>query len=91
MRACDLILSGNLLSTTNGNVTAVTGPLGNTTWRQYNACNLPISVTDALGAFMGDPQYTNVTTYDELGDVSTVTDPLGRVIAYQYDNLGRKD
>ena len=32
----------------NGNVTSVTDPLGNTTWTQYNACNLPIAVTDAL-------------------------------------------
>ena len=39
----------------NGNVTAVTDPLGNTTWTQYNAWNEPVAVTDALGAYKGDP------------------------------------
>ena len=34
----------------NGNVTAVTDPLGNTTWTQYNAWNEPIKATDALGS-----------------------------------------
>ena len=51
--------------------------MGNTTWTEYNACNLPISVTDALGWEAGDPQHTTTTTYTELGEVSTVTDPLG--------------
>jgi YD repeat-containing protein len=74
----------------DGNVTSTTDPLGNTTWTQYNSWNLPVAVTDALGAYVGDPQHTTTTTYDELRDVSAVTDPLGRTTAYLYDNLHRK-
>ena len=50
----------------DGNVTSITDPLGNTTWTQYNACNLPIAVTDALGWEEGDPQHTTTTAYTEL-------------------------
>ena len=67
----------------NGNVTAVTDPLGNTTSTLYNGWNEPTQVTDAMGN-------TTTTTYDPLGQVSSVTDPLGRTTTYQYDNLGRK-
>ena len=74
----------------DGNVTSVTDPLGNTTWTAYNACNLPVSVTDALGWEAGDQQHTTTTTYTALGQVFTVTDPLGRTTEYLYDNLGRK-
>ena len=42
------------------------------------------------GLETGDPQHTTTTTYDALGDVLTVTDPLGRTTTYHYDNLGRK-
>ena len=41
----------------NGNVTSVTDPLGYTTWTQYDAWNLPVAVTDALGAYKGDAQH----------------------------------
>ncbi len=67
----------------NGNVTAATNPLGNTTRTDYNGWNQPIDVTDALGG-------ETTTTYDAWGRVSAVTDPLGRTTAYRYDDLGRK-
>ena len=48
-----VILAGGPITTwsydADGNVLSVTDPLGNTTWTACNACNLPISVTDALG------------------------------------------
>ncbi len=50
-------------------------PLGDTTWTEYNGSNLPIAVTDALGAYDGDPAHTTTTTYTEMGEVYTVTDP----------------
>lgn len=64
--------------------------MGNTTWSSYDGWNLPVTVTDALGAFAGDPQHTTTTTYTELGQVWEATDPLVRTTTYQYDNLGRK-
>ena len=67
----------------NGNVIAVTDPLGNTTSTEYNGWNQPVAVTDALGN-------TTTTTYDQLGDVASTTDQLGRTTKYVYDNLGRK-
>ncbi len=42
-----------------------------------------MAVTDAL-------YNTKTTSYDELGDVTMVTDPLGYSTEYLYDNLGRK-
>ena len=75
----------------DGNVTEVTDPLLHHTWMQYNACNLPFAVTDALGTGPGSPSNaTTTTTYDELGDVSSVTDPLGNTTQYVYDDLQRK-
>jgi RHS repeat-associated protein len=67
----------------NGNVTAVTDPLGNTISTVYNDWNEAVAVTNALGN-------TTTTTYDELGRVSLVTDAMGRSTEYLYDNLGRK-
>ena len=49
-----------------------------------------MGVTDAVGAYSGDPQHTTTTAYDDWGRMSEVTDQLGRATEYLYDNLGRK-
>ena len=50
-----LVLAGGPTTTwtydADGNVTAVTDPLGNTTWTQYNDQNLPVAITDATGQY----------------------------------------
>lgn len=36
-----------------------------------------------------DLEVTTLFTFDDAGQMLSVTDPLGRVTSYQYDNLGR--
>ena len=74
----------------NGNVTSTTDALGNVTYTKYNGWNLPVSTTDALGAYNGDPLHTVTTAYDAWGRAVSVTDQLGRTSTIAYDNLGRK-
>jgi len=74
----------------NGNLTETIDPRGYTAWTIYDAWNRPVKDTDAAGAYAGDPNHTVTTTYDQLGRVIAVTDQLGRVAQYVYDNLGRK-
>ena len=48
----------------------------------YNADNLPVSITEALG-------HTTTIAYDDLGRKSSVTDAEGRTTSYEYDAMDR--
>ena len=72
-----------------GNVTSTTDSLGNVTRYGYDALNRQTRVTDALGAYLGDPAHTTVTSYDAVGHVLAVTDPDDNTTSYAYDRLGR--
>ena len=73
----------------DGNVTATTDPLGNVTRYGYDALNRKTQVTDASGAYLGDPAHTTTTAYDALGHVTSATDADYNTTTYQYDRLGR--
>jgi RHS repeat-associated protein len=74
----------------NGNVIQETDPLGHRSYTRYNAWNLPVATTDALGSGAGDPLHTMVTAYDQLGRIVSVMDQLYRTTQFIYDNLGRR-
>ncbi|MFO1486344.1 MAG: RHS repeat-associated core domain-containing protein [Verrucomicrobiaceae bacterium] len=76
-----------------GNVVKVTDPLGRETESTYDLMNRPVLVKappvwDANAGHFVRP--TTQTTYDNLGQVLTVTDPMGAVTTTHYDNAGRK-
>jgi YD repeat-containing protein len=89
-----IIVSGGPITSwtdnADGQVTCEQDPLGGNTWTQYNMANLPVAVTDALGAYAGDSAHTTMTEYDQMGDVTEVTDPLGRSVIDVYNSLGEK-
>ena len=86
-------------------------------WFQYDAADNLTYHTSALGAYLGDPDYTTSYTYDTLGrkltetelvdsngqqsaattrwsydalgDVVSLTDPMGNVTTYAYNKLNR--
>jgi len=60
-----------------GNRTATTDPLGNTTTYAYNAKGNMTSTTNALNQ-------TTTMTYDDEGRVISVTDPLNNTTQYDY-------
>ncbi|WP_089725806.1 RHS repeat-associated core domain-containing protein [Candidatus Thiosymbion oneisti] len=68
----------------NGNLTTVTDPLGQTTSRAYDALDRIAQLTDAA---------TGIThyAYDRVGNLTGVTDPRGLITGYGYDNLDRQD
>ncbi len=55
---------------------------GNATTVEYNALNLPIKLTDAMG---GDW----LRQYDERGNLIASTDPLGQTTRYEVDAMGQ--
>ncbi|MBE2287406.1 MAG: putative Ig domain-containing protein, partial [Prosthecobacter sp.] len=75
-----------------GNVIRVTDPLGRVTQTEYDERNRAIrvrapAVWDALAEASVRPETR--TTYDDLGQVLTVTDPQGNVTTKHYDRAGR--
>jgi len=75
-----------------GNTIAVTDALGRVTETVYDERNRPVAVYaptvwDANAGQFVRP--VTQTTYDALGQVHTVTDPLGAVTTKHYDNAGR--
>ena len=75
-----------------GNLTRLTDPLGQATDTTYDDLNRPVlvqapAVWNARTGKTARP--TTQTTYDALGQVLTVTDPLGNVTTKFYDNAGR--
>jgi uncharacterized delta-60 repeat protein/RHS repeat-associated protein len=74
----------------SGNLASVTDPNRNVTRFIYDLKNRQTQVTDALGAYAGDPAHTTTTTFDAVGNAILVTDALGRITATQYDSLNRK-
>ena len=66
----------------NGNVTAVTNALGNTTSYEYDALNRQTAIIDSLSE-------TTTTTYDPEGNILSLVDPSGNATTYTYDEVYR--
>src|SRR5262249_56655116 len=64
-----------------GNPIVITDPLGHDTVLTYNAAGQPLSLTDPM-------DHTLQFSYS-LGDLTAVTDPLGRTSTRFVDNAGR--
>jgi RHS repeat-associated protein len=65
-------------------------PLGFGPYLQYDDNLNVLHVTDALGSEAGDPDHTTHFTWDEHGNLTSVTNPLGATTAFTYgdvDNL----
>ncbi|MEM8875621.1 MAG: RHS repeat-associated core domain-containing protein [Planctomycetota bacterium] len=88
----------------NGNLTAVTDPLGNATWTVYDRFNRPVreinalagdDVTDDNGEVKAEftapafDKYSVQTFYDAAGQPVLTVDERGRQYGTVYDNLGR--
>ena len=75
-----------------GNAVAVQDPLGRVVHTEYDRRNRPFRVTappvwDALAGAFAYPVTT--TVYDALGQVVSVTDPLGAITTTYRDSAGR--
>jgi RHS repeat-associated protein len=65
----------------SGNLTSITDPLNHVTQMSYTGTGQLASITDAL---------SHTTSFGYVaGDVSTVTDALGRTVSFTTDALGR--
>ena len=75
-----------------GNLTSLTDPLNHTTVYAYNDLNQRTSITtpDPDGTNSAYTAATTAYTYDQNGNLLTVTDPLGNVTEYTYDALNRQ-
>jgi RHS repeat-associated protein len=76
---------GNLLASSwtydsQLNMTAQTNALGRTTTYTYDASGNQLTMTNAAG--------TTSFTYNQLGEVLTMTDPMNGVTGYTYDTRG---
>ncbi len=77
-----------------GNVTTVTDTPGRKTVTHYDPLNRPDHVTRNYVDGVFDPakpdeDIVTSTSYDEVGNVATTTDVLGRVTRTDYDELNR--
>ncbi len=74
-----------------GNELSMTDALGNTTQYEYDALHRLIMTTepDADGLPATDDSPITTFEYDDADQLLGVTDPLGRVTRYEYDDLGR--
>jgi YD repeat-containing protein len=75
-----------------GNTIAVTDALGRVTETVYDERNRPVAVYAPTVWDANAAQFvrsTSRTTYDALGQVLTVTDPMGAVTTKHYDHAGR--
>jgi RHS repeat-associated protein len=74
----------------SGNETSETTPLGNVRKWTYNGEGRQVTDIDPRGNVIGGTpsQYTTTNTYDAAGHLKSVTDPLGHVTTYGYDQDG---
>ena len=71
-------------------VTSYTDELGRLTLNDLDPNNGNIlSTTRVVGEVGGDDDLVTSYTYTDAGLVDTMTDPLGRVMDYEYDDTGR--
>lgn len=70
----------------NGNLIKVTDALGNETFYEYDAMNRLVK-TLCTGANGEESQNTDFV-WDVMGQIKSVTDPLGHVESYEYDKNG---
>ena len=82
---------------TNGSPMSERKDINSTTWYFYDALNRQTHVINAAGP---DPDnqlilpegwegFTTHTSYDAVGNISSIADELGRVTSYHYDELNR--
>jgi RHS repeat-associated protein len=71
----------------DGNRDSVTDPLGSETTWGFNELGWPTAMVSARGNALGatPADYTTSYTYNEFGDVLTITDPLSNVTTRGYD------
>ena len=77
-----------------GNLLSLTDVLGHETRMEYDALNrlerTIVNYKDGdFNPSLPDEDLITNYTYDEAGNVETITDPLGRVTTNVYDDLGR--
>ncbi len=77
-----------------GNVTSKTDTLGRVTRTEYDELNRPWKVIanyvdGVYNSGEPDKDLITTTTYDEVGNVKTTTDPLGHITRSDYDRLNR--
>ncbi|MER7967158.1 DUF6531 domain-containing protein [Streptomyces ardesiacus] len=74
----------------DGNLLSRTSPLGSKQSWTYDGDGRQATAVDPRGNATGaDPaQYTTAYTYDEAGNLTSVTDPLGGVTSTAYDAAG---
>ena len=71
-------------------VTSYTDELGRLTLNDVDPNNGNIlSTTRVVGSVGGEDDLITSYTYTDAGLVDTMTDPLGRIIDYEYDDTGR--
>jgi RHS repeat-associated protein len=72
----------------NGNLTQITDPLGRIRQHQYDALDQPVRQLEPHPTLIGSTQGQIDTTYDSLGQLTSVTDPRNLTTQYQVDSLG---
>jgi RHS repeat-associated protein/uncharacterized repeat protein (TIGR02543 family) len=72
----------------NGNLTQITDPLGRIRQVQYDALNQPVRELEPHPTLIGSTLGQIDTSYDNLGQVTSITDPRNLTTSYNVDSLG---
>jgi RHS repeat-associated protein/uncharacterized repeat protein (TIGR02543 family) len=72
----------------NGNLTQITDPLGRIRQVQYDALNQPVRQLEPHPTVIGSTLGQIDTTYDRLGQITSITDPRNLTTTYTTDSLG---
>jgi RHS repeat-associated protein/uncharacterized repeat protein (TIGR02543 family) len=72
----------------NGNLTQTTDPLGRIRQIQYDALNQPVRQLEPHPTTIGSTGGSIDTTYDNLGQIQSITDPRKLSTTYNVDALG---
>jgi RHS repeat-associated protein/uncharacterized repeat protein (TIGR02543 family) len=72
----------------NGNLTQITDPLGRIRQVQYDALNQPVRQLEPHPTIIGSTLGQIDTTYDSLGQITSINDPRNLTTRYSKDSLG---
>lgn len=77
---------------TYGLVVKLADPLGHTTSYEYNTAGRRTAMVSPLGNILGGKAaaYTTKYTYDALGQLLSITDPMSHKTSYEYDADGNR-